>query len=90
MNLKRSAERNTIPRTLFAEERSGRVLEESGEEVVVQSAFVLAPEDRQRLTATIRELTRTPDTVIQHHESLDLINGTEQLNLKTRRGTIEQ
>jgi F-type H+-transporting ATPase subunit b len=35
----------------------------------------LAFEDRQRLTAAIRELTEKPETVISYQESPDLING---------------
>ncbi|OPY89137.1 MAG: F0F1 ATP synthase subunit B [Syntrophus sp. PtaU1.Bin208] len=54
-------------------------LEDSGGEVAVQSAFPLAPEDRERLTAAVRELTGRPDTAVLYQESADLINGIELL-----------
>jgi len=60
-------------------EKIRSALEDSGEGVIVQSAFTLAPEDRQRLAAAIRELTGKPDTVIQYRESSDLVNGIEFL-----------
>jgi len=47
--------------------------------VTVQSAFPLAPENRQRLTAAVRELTGKPNTVILYRESPDLISGIEFL-----------
>jgi F-type H+-transporting ATPase subunit b len=54
-------------------------LEDSGEEVIVQSAFPLAPEDRQRMAATVQRLTGSPDRGIQYRENLDLIGGIELL-----------
>ncbi len=54
-------------------------LEDSGGEVAVQSAFPLAPEDRERLTAAVRELTGRPDTAVLYQESAELINGIELL-----------
>jgi len=54
-------------------------LEDSGEGVTIQSAFPLAQEDRQRLTAAIQELTGKPDTAVLYQESPDLINGIELL-----------
>jgi len=54
-------------------------LEDSGEGVTVQSAFPLAPEDRQRLTAAVRKLTGKPNTAVSYQESPDLISGIELL-----------
>jgi F-type H+-transporting ATPase subunit b len=52
-------------------------LEDSEEEVIIQSAFPLAPEDRQRLTATVQRLTGNPDRVVMYRENADLISGIE-------------
>jgi len=60
-------------------EKIRSALEDSREEVIVQSAFTLASKDRQRLAAAIRELAGKPDTVIQYRESPDLISGIEFL-----------
>jgi len=53
--------------------------EDSGEGVIIRSAFMLTPEDRQRLAAAIRQLIGKPDTVIHYEESPDLISGLELL-----------
>ncbi len=54
-------------------------LEDSEEGAIVQSAFALFPEDRQRLTDTVRDLLGKPDAVIRYQESSDLIGGIEFL-----------
>lgn len=54
-------------------------LEDSGDGVTVQSAFPLVSEDRQRLTAAVRELTGKPNMAVLYQESPDLINGIELL-----------
>ena len=60
-------------------EKIRSALEDSGEGVIVQSVFTLAPEDRQRLAAAVRELTGKPETVIFYSENPDMINGIEFL-----------
>ncbi|SEM10616.1 ATP synthase F0 subcomplex B subunit [Syntrophus gentianae] len=54
-------------------------LENTADGVMVQSAFPLAAEDRQRLTAAVRGLTGKPNTAVLYQESPDLINGIELL-----------
>jgi len=61
------------------QDKISRALEDSGEGVRVQSAFPLAPEDRERLAAAIRGLSGKPETTISYEESPELIGGIEIL-----------
>lgn len=56
-----------------------KALGDSGEGVMVLSAFPLTQEDRQRLAAAVRELTGTSEKVISYQERSDMISGVEFL-----------